>query len=120
MTEERLLEALEAWNSHDVDQVLHYMAEGSTYHASVGPEEYGRTYSGLSEVRDGVQQFFAKYPDGRFVDTQVFLSGDRGSAEWSFVATGSDGSQRQVRGCDLLEFEGELIATKNAFRKQAS
>ena len=29
-----------------------------------------------------------------------------------------DGAELRVRGCDLFEFEGDLIRTKNAFRKQ--
>jgi hypothetical protein len=117
MTEVRLLEALEAWNSHDPESVLEYFVdEGCTYHASVGDEPLGRTYVGREDVRRGVEQFFSTYPDGRFVDTEVVVAGDQGSAEWTFVFS-RNGTQVQIRGCDLFEFEGDLIKTKNAFRK---
>ena len=113
MTAERLAEALEAWNTRDAERVLAYFADGCAYHASFGPELLGRSYKGRDAVLEGVRAFFERYPDGRFEDTEVFVAGDRGAAEWTFVAEGV-----RIRGCDLFEFEGDLIRTKNAFRKQ--
>jgi uncharacterized protein (TIGR02246 family) len=117
MTPARLKEALEAWNTHDPDRVLEYMTRDCTYHASFGPELLGKTYSGREAVRAGVQRFFDRYPDGRFVGTEVFVAGERGAAEWTFVATDRDGAPVEVSGADILDFEGALIKTKNAFRK---
>jgi uncharacterized protein (TIGR02246 family) len=117
MTASRLKEALEAWNTHDPERVLEYMTSDCTYHASFGPDLLGRTYSGREAVRVGVQTFFDRYPDGQFVGTQVFVAGERGAAHWTFVATGRDGAPIEVSGADILDFEGELIKTKNAFRK---
>lgn len=118
MTPDRLLEALAAWNTHDPEQVLAYFAEDCAYHASFGPDLLGRSYVGRAQVLGGVRRFFERYPDGRFEDTEVFVAGDRGASEWTFVATEADGSELRVRGADLFEFDGELIRTKNAFRKQ--
>jgi uncharacterized protein (TIGR02246 family) len=114
VTAERLAEALEAWNTHDPDRVLAYFADDCSYHASFGPELLGRSYAGRDAVREGVRLFFERYPEGRFEGTEVFVAGDRGAAEWTFVAGGL-----RLRGCDLFEFEGDLIRTKNAFRKLA-
>jgi uncharacterized protein (TIGR02246 family) len=113
VTAERLAEALEAWNTRDPDRVVAYFADDCAYHASFGPELLGRSYENRDAVREGVRAFFERYPDGRFEDTEVFVAGDRGAAEWTFVAEGV-----RVHGCDLFEFEGDLIRTKNAFRKQ--
>ena len=118
MTPERLAEALAAWNTHDAERVLAYFAADCAYHASFGPEPLGRSYAGRGEVLEGVRRFFERYPDGRFEDTEVFVAGDRGAAEWTFVATEAAGGVVRVRGCDLFEFDGDLIRTKNAFRKQ--
>ena len=112
MTEERLAEALEAWNTRDPDRVVAYFAADCSYHASFGPEPLGRSYVGRDAVREGVRLFFERYPDGRFEGTEVFVAGDRGAAEWTFVA-----ADVRVRGADLFEFDGDLIRTKNAFRK---
>ena len=65
----------------------------------------------------GIQLFFDRYPDGEFADTEVMVAGDRGAAEWTFRASGDDGEPFELRGCDLFEFDGDLIKTKNAFRK---
>lgn len=117
MTEARLLAALAAWNTRDADCVLAYWSGTCTYHASFGPELLGRTFVGRDAAREGIGLFFDRYPDGEFVDTEVFVAGDHGAAEWTFRATGPDGAEFAVRGCDLFEFDGELIKTKNAFRK---
>jgi taurine dehydrogenase small subunit len=118
VTADRLAEALEAWNSGDPERVLRYFANDCAYHASFGPELLGRSYIGRDAVLDGVRRFFERYPDGRFEGTEVFVAGDRGAAEWTFVATEADGSELRVRGADLFEFDGDLIRVKNAFRKQ--
>ena len=112
MTPERLAEALEAWNTRDADRVLAYFADDCAYHASFGPELMGRSYVGRDAVHEGVRAFFERYPEGHFEATEVFVAGDRGAAEWTFVA-----GDLRIRGCDLFEFEGDLIRTKNAFRK---
>jgi ketosteroid isomerase-like protein len=117
MTEERLLEALDAWNKQDVELIISYFSDDATYHASFGPEPYGRSFSGKEKVREGVEAFVSAYPGGYFAETEVTVSGDHGSAEWVFVATNEDGEEVRIRGCDLLEFDGDLISTKNAFRK---
>lgn len=118
MTPERLAEFGETWNEQDVDLVMSYMAEECSYHASFGPAPGGENYVGREAVREGVARFFATYPGGRFEDSRVFVAGDQGAAEWTFAFTGPEGGTVRVRGCDLLEFEGDRIKKKDAFRKQ--
>ena len=113
MTADQLTRALEAWNTGDAEEVTRWFADDCAYHASFGPDLLGRSYVGREQVLEGVRRFFERYPDGRFEDLTVFVAGDRGAAEWTFLADGT-----QVRGCDLFEFDGDLIRTKNAFRKQ--
>jgi uncharacterized protein (TIGR02246 family) len=117
MTEERLHEALAAWNTADAERVLEFWSDDCVYFASFGPEFMGRTFAGRDAVREGIQEFFDRYPDGEFADTEVMVAGSRGAAEWTFRANGADGEPFEVRGCDLYEFDGDLIRVKNAFRK---
>jgi ketosteroid isomerase-like protein len=117
MTSERLDEFMEAWNAHDVERIVSYFADDCVFHASVGPELMGATYAGPDEVRRGVAAFFERYPDGRFEDATAFVAGDRGASEWTFAVTGPGGEVIATRGCDLFEFDGDLIRVKNAFRK---
>jgi ketosteroid isomerase-like protein len=117
MTEQRLHEALAAWNTGSAERVLEFWSEDCVYHASFGPELMGRTFAGRDSAREGIQQFFDRFPDGEFADTEVMVAGSRGAAEWTFRATGEDGRPFELRGCDLFEFDGDLIRVKNAFRK---
>jgi uncharacterized protein (TIGR02246 family) len=112
MSEERLHEALAAWNTGDADRVLAFWSDDCVYHASFGAELMGRTFTGRDACREGIRAFFDRYPDGEFSGTEVAVAGDRGFAEWTFRA-----ADVELRGCDLFEFDGDLIRVKNAFRK---
>ncbi len=118
MTEALLAEFGEAWNRHDPDLLMTYMADECSYQASFGPDVDGLSYQGHAAVRAGYARFFERYPDGVFHDGRCFVAGDRGASEWTFSATGPDGTFRSIRGCDLFEFEGSKIRRKDAFRKQ--
>ena len=63
--------------------------------------------------------FFDRYPDGRFENLKVAVAGDLGTFEWDFVSTDANGQKVRTAGCDLLQFVGDKVAMKNAFRKQS-
>ncbi|MCC6221887.1 MAG: nuclear transport factor 2 family protein [Thermoleophilia bacterium] len=117
MTAERLDAFLAAWNDRDVDAIMSYFTEECVFHASVGLELTGTTYRGRAEVRAGIEAFLARNPRGRFDDASSWVAGDRGAADWTFVTSGPDGAEVATRGCDLFEFDGDLIRVKDAFRK---
>lgn len=120
MTRELLEEFGEAWNRHDADLLMDYMADDCSYQASFGPELEGKNFVGRQSVREGIQEFFDRYPDGQFVDSEIWaFDVDRAAAVWTFVATVDDGAIMRVRGCDLFEFDGAKVRRKNAFRKQS-
>jgi hypothetical protein len=64
-----------------------------------------------------VKAFFDRFPDGRFENLKVVVSGDVGTFEWDFIATDASGKSVSTAACDLLEFEGDMVVKKNAFRK---
>ncbi len=117
MTIERATEFGSAWNSHDPDLVASFFAEDGVYHASVGPDQLGKSYAGKAAVREGVKVFFDRFPDGRFENLKVAVAGNIGTFEWDFIATDASGKSVSTAGCDLLEFKGDMVAKKNAFRK---
>ncbi|HEX7778658.1 MAG TPA: nuclear transport factor 2 family protein [Vicinamibacterales bacterium] len=116
MTIERLLAFGDAWNRGDVDDIMSYFAGECTYYASVGPEP-GRTYEGREAVRQGVIDMLAYDRGGRSKAGAAFVADKRGVAEWSYEFTAGDGTVTAIRGCDVFEFEGDLIRRKDAFRK---
>jgi ketosteroid isomerase-like protein len=120
MSLERATEFGFAWNSGDPDLVASFFADDGVYHASVGPDRLGKTYLGKEEIRKGVKTFFERFPDGKFDNLRVVVSGDIGSFEWDFVATDASGKSVTTAGCDLLAFRGDKVIVKNAFRKAKS
>ncbi len=108
-----------AWNRHDPDLLMTYMADECSYQESFGSELEGADYVGREAVREGFAAFFERYPDGRFVDSEIrAFEPERAAAVWTFAASRLDGGRSRVRGCDLFEFDGDKVSRKNAFRKQ--
>lgn len=106
-----------AWNSGDAELVTSYFADDGVYHASVGPDALGKTFTGKADIRRGVQVFFDRFPGGKFENLKVTVSGDLGTFEWDFVTTDANGTRVSTAGCDLLQFRGDKVLVKNAFRK---
>ena len=114
-----LLDAFaDAWNRHDTDAILSMMTEDCIFEASRGPDVKGTLYTGQDEVRGGVDEVLATFPDAKWNGLRHFVAGDRGVSEWVFTATGPDGSRVEVQGCDVFTFRHGKIAVKNSYRKQ--
>jgi hypothetical protein len=107
----------DAWNRHDVDAILSMMTPDCVFETSAGPDVQGTRYVGQEQVRRGVQEVFASFPDAQWSGPKHFAVGDRGISEWVFKGTGPNGSV-EVQGCDVFTFRGGKIAVKNSFRKQ--
>jgi ketosteroid isomerase-like protein len=107
-----------AWNRHNTDAILAMMTEDCMFEASRGPDVKGTIYSGQAEVRRGIEEVFATFPDARWNDPRHFIAGGHGVSEWVFTATGPDGARVEVQGCDVFTFRGGRIAVKNSYRKQ--
>jgi ketosteroid isomerase-like protein len=117
MTLERATQFGSAWNSGDPDLIASFFTEDGVYHASVGPDRLGATFVGRDEIRKGARSFFERFPDGKFENLKVVVSGNFGTFEWDFVASDATGKSVTTAGCDLLEFSGDMVVRKNAFRK---
>jgi steroid delta-isomerase-like uncharacterized protein len=108
----------EAWNRHDTDAILSMMTHDCVFESSRGPDVKGTVYTGQDEVRRGVEEVFATFPDVRWREPKHFIAGDRSVSEWVFTATAQDGTRVEVQGCDVFTFRDGKIAVKNSYRKQ--
>ncbi len=120
MTTDRMEAFFAAWEAHDVERVVSFFTPDGAYLASVGPDDDGTAFRGISEIRRGVAAFLETYPDAHYSDTSSLICGDRGIAQWTFHGTMVDGRKIVYRGVDLLDFAGDLIRVKDAFRKERS
>jgi ketosteroid isomerase-like protein len=107
----------EAWNRHDVDAIMAYMADECAFETTAGPEPCGKRYEGRERVRQAFGRVFAMFPDAHFGDARHFVAGDRGLSEWRFTGT-RDGARIEVDGCDVFTFRDGKIALKSSFFKQ--
>lgn len=117
VTVEMLQAFADAWNRHDPEALMAFMADDCVFEASAGPEVAGTRYVGREAVKAGYVEVFASFPDAHWGGARHFVHGDRGVSEWTFTGTRADGSRVEVNGCDLFTFRSGKIAVKNSYRK---
>jgi ketosteroid isomerase-like protein len=109
-----------AWNRHDVDGLMAWMAPECVFEAAAGKDVAGTRHVGADAVRRAYASVFDTYPDGRWNNPRHFVAGDRAVSEWTFTGTTRDGAKVEVNGCDIFTLKGGKIAVKNSYRKQRS
>jgi len=107
----------DAWNRHDIDALMSFMADDCVFQTAAGPEQHGARHAGREAVRSAFAQAWATFPDAQWRNGRHFVHGDRGVSEWTFTGTRADGTRIEADGCDLFVFRDGRIAVKNAFRK---
>lgn len=112
-----LIDFGQAWNRHDIDALMSFMADDCEFHAVAGPELLGRSFVGRDAVREGFQLAWQTFPDAAWLDGEHFVSGNRGVSETTFKGTKVDGSRIEARMVDVFTFREGKIAVKNAYRK---
>ncbi len=118
VTTETLQAFSDAWNSHDLERLMSFMADDCIFHAVAGPDPYGRSFRGHAEVRAGFEMAWKTFPDAAWRDPVHFVCGDRGVTESTFCGTRADGVRIEARMVDVFTFVDGKIAVKNAFRKE--
>lgn len=106
-----------AWNRHDIEALMGFMADDCVFNAVAGPELLGRSFRGRDAVRAGFQMAWQTFSDAAWLDGDHFVSGNRGVSESTFQGTKADGSRIEARMVDVFTFQDGKIAVKNAYRK---
>ncbi|TCP08405.1 steroid delta-isomerase-like uncharacterized protein [Crenobacter luteus] len=117
VTEDLLQAFSDAWNRHDLDALMSFMADDCEFHAVAGPDLLGKTFKGRDAVREGFQLAWQTFPDAAWLDGEHFVRGERGVTESTFCGTRADGTRIEARMVDVFTFRDGKIAVKNAFRK---
>lgn len=107
----------DAWNRHDLEALMGFMADDCAFHAAAGPDLRGKSFVGREQVREGFAMAWTTFPDAAWVDGDHFVVGDRGVSECTFKGTKADGSRVEARMVDVFTFKNGKISVKNAFRK---
>jgi len=107
----------DAWNRHDAEALMRFMADDCVFDASAGPDVCGTRYVGREAVETGFREVWATFADAQWRAPRHFVCGDRGVSEWTFSGTKADGTRVEVNGCDVFTFRDGRIAIKNSYRK---
>lgn len=117
VTAEVLQAFAEAWNRHDLDALMSFMAADCVFESSAGADVCGTRYVGTEAVRAGFADVWESFPDAHWANARHFVHGDRAVSEWTFTGTRADGTRVEVHGCDLFTLRDGKIALKNSYRK---
>lgn len=117
VTADTLKAFADAWNRHDIEALMSFIAEDCEFHAVAGPDLLGKSFIGREAVRAGFQLAWQTFPDAAWLDGEHFVCGDRGVSESTFRGTKADGTRIEARMVDVFTFRDGKIAVKNAYRK---
>ena len=117
VTARTLEKIVDAFNRHDVDEILSYCADDVVWVMARGPHCYGRRYEGIAQMRDALIQRFKAIPDGSWSDGANWVCGDKGVSEWTLRGTTVKGEKLELLGCDLWRFRGGKVIKKDTYWK---
>ena len=103
----------DAWNRHDIDDLMGCMTDDCVFVTSSGTR-----FEGLAAVREAFEGVFEPFPDACWGNDIHFVSGDRGVSEWVFRGTDAeDQTSVEEQGCDIFRFRGGKILVKDTYLK---
>jgi ketosteroid isomerase-like protein len=117
VTTDTLKAFLAAFNAHDLDAIMEFIAEDCELEMPRGPEPWGRRYAGKPAVREGLAARLAGMPDVHYGEDSHWVAGNHGVSTWLLTGTTTAGVSVRVRGVDLLEFRDGRISRKDSYWK---
>lgn len=117
VTAETLKAFLEAFNKHDLDEIMSFFSEDAVLDMPAGTQPWGQRAEGRDNVRALLAARFEQIPDVHYAYDEHFVCGDRGASEWTLTGTTVDGQYLRVRGCDVYTFEDGKISRESAYWK---
>jgi steroid delta-isomerase-like uncharacterized protein len=106
----------EAFNRHDVDDVMALMTDDVIFE-NTSPFPDGERYEGQAAVRAFWQQMFDSTPDAHFEAEDIYGAGDRCTVRWRYSFTSSNGVPGHVRGVDVFRVRDGKVAEKLCYVK---
>ncbi|MBF7688583.1 nuclear transport factor 2 family protein [Acinetobacter rathckeae] len=123
MNQNTLLQLLDtfsqAWNAHDVEQLMNCMHVNCRFETVAGDDVHGTGIVGADAVREVFSNTFKTFPDAQWRNAKHWISadGNYGVSESTFMATTADGGMIEANMVDIFHFKDGKILLKNAFRK---
>ena len=106
----------DAFNRHDVEQIMALMTEDCIFENTYPPPD-GERLEGAAVVRAYWEQFFATSSQAHFVIEELFACAERAVLRWRYSWLSADGSAGQVRGVDVFRVRDGKVAEKCSYVK---
>src|SRR4051812_41580343 len=107
----------QAFNDHDLDRFMAFVADDAVLEMPRGPDPWGRRYVGAAAVREGLRSRLAGLPDVHYGADTHYVDGDMGISQWTLTGTTPAGERIEVRGCDFYTFRDGKIVKKDSYWK---
>lgn len=107
----------DAWNRHDIDDLMRFMHDDCVFQTAAGNDACGTRFVGRAAVRVAFANAWSAVPDAQWRNGRHAVQGETGISEWTFTGTAADGTRIEVDGVDLFQFRDGKITLKNVFRK---
>ena len=107
----------EAFNAHDLDRFMTFVADDAVLEMPRGPDPWGRRFVGAVAVRQGLQGRLSNTPDVHYSDDSHYVDGDMGISKWTLTGTTLSGERLGVRGCDFYTFRNGKVVKKDSYWK---
>jgi ketosteroid isomerase-like protein len=108
---------LQAFNDHDLNQIMAHFAENCVLEMPRGPHRFGARCNGKTDVRNGLASRFEGLPDVHYGEDKHYVCGNTGISKWRLTGTTPQGKKIDVNGCDFYEFEDGKAILKDAYWK---
>ncbi len=106
----------EAFNRHDVDEMMNLMSDDCVFENTFPPPD-GARYTGKEAVNQFWQDFFRNSPHAHIQIEEIFGLGWRCVMRWRYEWIDDEGKQGHVRGVDLFQVKQGYIREKLSYVK---
>ena len=100
----------EAWNAHDVEEIVRHHAPGMVFENHTAAERVEG-----DDVGPHIARIFESWPDLAFRGRRLYARDGLVVSEWTATATDRDGRRLEWDGIDVFPFEGGLILRKDVY-----
>ena len=105
----------EAFNNHNVDEVMSLMTEDCVFE-NTRPVPDGERFEGQEKVRAFWIQMFERSPHAKFEIEETFAAGERCVVRWIYNWI-KEGKEGHIRGVDVFKVHNGKVAEKFSYVK---
>lgn len=98
----------DAWNGKDAAVLAAFFGEGATYYE---PGLGSGPVPAAEGIKSAAEKTWAEWPGAAFDAVSVIVDGSRVAVEWRSSATHKSGAALTLEGVDILELDGDKIAS---------